>query len=172
MSFVLHRLVWKYCLKRFIQVIDGSNLMVFICFVLLYVFGKVIVLKEHLVSWSWKDILHTYKMIAIQKHWYAWQLVYSHDVIGTNDNFHFLGTGEKRPPVFLRIEVALLNKYLNQNININNLFTSIKIWTLSSNWLATLPSRRQYSRGCGETLYFHVMEVLFFWAFFSLFVSL
>ena len=39
-------------------------------------------------------------MIAIPKHWYAWQLVYRHDVIETNDNFDFLGIGDKLPPVF------------------------------------------------------------------------
>ena len=45
-------------------------------------------------------------MITIPKHWYDRQLVYSHDVADTNDNFHFLGIGEKLPPVLLQIEVA------------------------------------------------------------------
>ena len=65
-------------------------------------------------------------MITIPKHWYAWQLVYCHDVMETNDNFNFLCVGNKLPPVLLQIEVALLNKYLSQNININNLFINIE----------------------------------------------
>ena len=128
----LLRLVWKYCLKWFIQVIRDSNLMAFICFVLFCVFDKVIVLYNYLVSCSCKDILNvnvTYKMTASPKHWYAWQLIYSHDVIDTNDNFNFLGIGKKLPPVLLQIEVALLNKYLNQNIKIKNLFTNIESWS-------------------------------------------
>ena len=110
----LLRLVWKYCLKWFIQVIDDSNLMAFICFVLFCVVGKVIVLQDYLVSCSRQDVLNTnitYKMISIPKHWYAWQFVYSHYLIDTNDNFRFLGIGEKLPPVFLQIEVSFLNKY-------------------------------------------------------------
>ena len=120
----LLRPVWKYCLKWFIQVIDDSNLMAFICFVLFCVVRKVIVLSDDLVSRSCKNILNanvTYKMIAISKHWYAWQLVYSHNVIDTNDNFHFLGIGEKLPPVFLRIEVAFLNKYASISIKTSRL---------------------------------------------------
>ena len=59
-------------------------------------------------------------MIAIPKHCYAWQLVYSHGVIDTNENFHFLGIGKKLPPVLLQVEVTLLNKYHhNQKIKIN-----------------------------------------------------
>ena len=52
----------------------------------------------------------TITMITIPIHWYAWQLIYSHDVIDANETFHFLGIGEKFPPVSLRIEVTLLNK--------------------------------------------------------------
>ena len=65
-------------------------------------------------------------MIANPVHCHAWQLVYRHDAIDTNENFHFLGIGEKAPPVFLGIEIALLNKYLNQNKKIKNLFIDIK----------------------------------------------
>ena len=68
----------------------------------------------------------TDKMIAISKHWYAWQLVYNHDVIESNEKFTFLGIGEKLPPVLLPIEVALLNKYLSQNTKINNLLIKLK----------------------------------------------
>ena len=85
-----------------------------------------------MVSCSRKNILNvnvTYKMIAIPKHLYVSQLVYNHDIIDTNDNFNFLGIGEKLPPVLLWIEVALLKKYLNQNIKINNLFINIEKWT-------------------------------------------
>ena len=80
--------------------------MAFIYFVVFCVAGKVIVLEDYLISCSRKDILKanfTYKMIANPKHWYAWQLVYSHDVIGTNNNFYFLGVDEKLPPVLLRM---------------------------------------------------------------------
>ena len=51
-----HIFINTYCLKLFIQVFDDSNLMVFVCFVLFSVVGKVIVLKDYLVSWSCKDI--------------------------------------------------------------------------------------------------------------------
>ena len=51
--------------------------------------------------------------MAIPIHWYAWQMVYSHDVIDTSDNFHFFSIGEKGPPILLQIEVDLLSKYLN-----------------------------------------------------------
>ena len=103
--------------------------MAFICFVLFCVVDKVVFLYNYLVSCSCKDILNvnvTYKMTAIPKHWYAWQIVYSHDVIDTNDNFNFLGIGKKLPPVLLQIEVVLLSKYLNQNIKIKTLFISIE----------------------------------------------
>ena len=78
------------------------------------VLGKVIALQDYLVSCSRQDVLNTnitYKMISIPKHWYAGQFVYSHYVIDTNDNFRFLGIGEKFPPVLLQIEVSFLNKY-------------------------------------------------------------
>ena len=65
-------------------------------------------------------------MIAIPNYWYVWQLVYSHDVIDTNDKFSFLVIGEKHPPVLLGIEVALLNKYLSENIKIKNMFINIE----------------------------------------------
>ena len=71
----------------------------------------------------------TYKMIPIPIHWYTWKLVYSHDVIDTNNNFHSLGIGENLPQILLRIEVALLNRYLNQNFKINNLFINIESWS-------------------------------------------
>ena len=69
----------------------------------------------------------TYKVNAIPKHCYAWQLICCHDVIDTNQNFYFLGIGKKPPPVFLWIEVALLNKYLNRKMEINNLFINSEI---------------------------------------------
>ena len=68
----------------------------------------------------------TSKMIAIPSGCRTWSLVYSHDVVDTNANFNFLGIGEKLPPVLLRIQVALLNKYLNQYIKINDLFINIE----------------------------------------------
>ena len=71
----------------------------------------------------------TYKIIAIPKHYYAWQLVYSDDVIDTNENFHFLSIGKKLHPALLRIEVGLLSKYLNQKIKMNNLFINIESWS-------------------------------------------
>ena len=49
-------------------------------------------------------------MTAIPKHWYVWQLVYSHDVIDTNDHFNFLDIGEKLPPVLLQIEIAFVEQ--------------------------------------------------------------
>ena len=105
----LLKLVWKYSLKWFIRVIDDSYLIAFICFVLFCAVCQVIVLQDFLVSCSRKDILNayvTYKMIAIPIY-HASQLVYSHDVIDTNDNFHFLDIGEKLPPVLLRIDRLL-----------------------------------------------------------------
>ena len=84
-------------------------------------------------------------MIAIPKHWYAWQFVYSNSVIETNEEFHFLSIGKNLSPVLLRIEVELLSNYLNQKIKINNLFIISKAEALSSNWLLTLTSRKQHS---------------------------
>ena len=49
-------------------------------------------------------------MTAIPIHWHVWQLVYSHDVVDTNKGFHFLGIGDKVPPILLQVEVGLLNK--------------------------------------------------------------
>ena len=91
--------------------------MAFICFVLFCVAGKVIVLTTCFLGLA-KIFNVTYKMIAIPKHCYTWKLVYSHDVFDINERFHFLGIGKKLPPVLLQIEVALLNKYLNQKIKI------------------------------------------------------
>ena len=82
-----------------------------------------------------KDILNvnvTYEMIAIPIHWYSWQLVYSHGVFYTIESFHFLGTDKKVPPVLLWIEIALLNKYFNQNIEINNLYMDLIVKALLS----------------------------------------
>ena len=148
-----HIFINTYCLKWFIKVIHDSNFMIFFCFALFFVVGKVIVWKDYLLSWSCKGILKanvTYKMITIPKHWYAWQFVYSNDVIETNEEFHFLGIGKNLSPVLLRIEVDLLNNYLNQKIKINNLFIISKAEALSSNWLLTLTSRKQHSWECGE----------------------
>ena len=64
-------------------------------------------------------------MIAILKHWYAWQLVHSHDVIDTNDNFHFLGIGEKVPPVLLQIEIAFLNNYTTLSMKTSTILAKI-----------------------------------------------
>ena len=87
-------------------------------------------------------------MIAISKHWYTWQLVYSHDVNDTNDNFHFLGIGAKLPPVLLQIGVAFLNKHTRISIKTSRLIIRSyisKAEALLSNWLAILPSRMQFS---------------------------
>ena len=73
-------------------------------------------------------------MISIPVHWYPWQLAYSNvaiAVVDTNQGFHFLGIGEDVPPVLLQIEVALLNKYLSQNMKIKSLFTDIGFLLLS-----------------------------------------
>ena len=56
---ILLWLIWKYCLKRFIKVIDDwSNIMVFIFFFLFCVVGKVKDLQKFLLSCSRKDILN------------------------------------------------------------------------------------------------------------------
>ena len=61
-------------------------------------------------------------MIIILIRWYACKLVYRHDLINSNESFHFFDIGGKVPPFLLGIEVALLNKWFNQNIRINDLF--------------------------------------------------
>ena len=84
-------------------------------------------------------------MVPITKYWYVWQLVHSHDVIDTNDNFHFLDIGEKLPPVLLQIEVTFLNKYTSTSIKTLRLIICSQISKAEaffSNWLATLPLRR------------------------------
>ena len=82
----------------------------------------------------------------------AWQLVCSQDVIDTNENFCFLGLSKKLPPVLLQIEVCFVEQ-VSPKIKINNLFINIEILSeiLSSNLLVTIPSRKQFSRDCGET---------------------
>ena len=74
----------------------------------------------------WIPTLHKQYMPI---HWYARQLVYSHDVINTNESLHFLTICEKVSRVLLRIEVALLNNESSQNIKINNLFVDIGRWS-------------------------------------------
>ena len=121
----------------------------------------------------WMPTLPT-KWLQSQNIGMLWQFVYIHDVIDTNDNFHFLGISEKLPPVLLQIEVAFLNKYISISIKTSRLIICSKILkaeALLSNWLATLPSRRQFSWECRETLRFHVIGVLSS-GFFSLFVCL
>ena len=69
----LLRLVWKYCLKWFIQMIDDwSNLKAFTC-LSCFVWSVKWRFCNFLVSWSRKDILNvnvTYEMIAITIDWH------------------------------------------------------------------------------------------------------
>ena len=105
----------------------------------------------------------TYKMNAFPKHCYAWQLICCHDVIDTNQNFYFLGIGKKPPPVFLWIEVALLNKYLNRKMEINNLFINSEI--LSTFKLAGNSTIK-------KTIFSRMWRKFAFWLFFSFYLSL
>ena len=98
-------------------------------------------------------------------------MVYSHYVIDTNDNFHFLGIGEKLPPVLLQIEVALLNKYLNQNIKINNLFINIASWSTLVKLLGTSALRKTILSRMRKNVAFPFDQRTFFCFFLFLFVS-
>ena len=111
------------------------------------------------------------KIFWIPKHWYAWQLVYCHDVIETNVNFNFLGVGNKLPPVLLQIEVALLNKYLSQNININNLFINIESWSTFVKLVGNSVLRKTILSRMWRNLEFPRDQSIFFRLFLFLFVS-
>ena len=110
-------------------------------------------------------------MIAIPKHCYAWQLVYSHDIIETNDNFNFLGVGEKLPLVLLRIMVALLNKYLSQNIKFNNFFINIKSLSTFVKLVDNSALKKTILSRMWRNLEFLRDRGIFFWLFLVLFVS-
>ena len=110
-------------------------------------------------------------MIAIPKHCYAWQLVYSHDVIENNDNFNFLDVGEKLPPVLLRIMVALLNKYLSQNIKFNNFFINIKSLSTFVKLVDNSALKKTILSRMWRNLEFPRDRSIFFWLFLFLFVS-
>ena len=118
-----------------------------------------------------EDILNTNftsKIIIIPKHWYAWQLVYSYDVIDTNDNFHFLGIGEKLPSVLLRIRVALLKKCLNQNIKVNNSFIDIESWSTFVKLVGNSALKKKILSRMWRNAAFSCDRGIFLW-FFSLF---
>ena len=109
-------------------------------------------------------------MTAIQKDWYAWQLVYSHDVIDTNGQFNFQVIGEKLPPILLRIEVALLNKYLSQDIKIKNLFINIENWSTFVNLVGNFALKKTVLLRMWRNLAFPCDRGTFFYFFLFLFV--
>ena len=112
--------VWKYCLKRLIQVInDWYNHMTLISFVLICVVSKVKVYRNFLVSCSRNYTLNMnviYQIIPVLIRCSTLQLAYTANVTGTTQSFHFLGIGEKVLGVLMLIAVALLNKQFSQNL--------------------------------------------------------
>ena len=99
----------------------------------------------------------TCKMVAIPKHCYVWQLVYSYDV----NLLQFCCKWR-------------LLCWTSISIKRSRLTISIYVWraeALSSSWLVNLPSRMQYSRECGETWRFHVIGILSSGFFLFLLVS-
>ena len=125
-------LVRKSYLKLFIQLINNwSILIAFICVLSekwlfcktswYLVLTKIFWMPTLPIKWLQSQyIVHWCLEIGLQP-WFNWN--------ESNDNFQFLGMGQKLPPVLLRIKVALLNKHLNQNNTINNLFINIKTWS-------------------------------------------
>ena len=55
------------------------------------------------------------------------QSVYSHNVVDTNESFHFLGISEKTPPVLFRLLCWIVNS--NHNIKINSLLINNESWS-------------------------------------------
>ena len=92
----------------------------------------------------------------------------SHDVIHTYDNFNFRGIGEKLPPV-LRIDVTLLNKYLNQTIKSNNLFINIKSWRIFVKWVCNSALKKRILSRMWRNLVFLCYWGTFFWILIFLF---
>ena len=91
--------------------------------------------------------------------------------IDTNDNFHFQGTGEKLPLVLLWIEVALLHKYLDQNIKINNLLINIENWSTFIKLVDNSALKKAIFSGMQRNFAFPCDWGTFLWLF-SLFVCL
>ena len=162
----LLRIVWKYFLKWFIQVIDDSNLIVFIYFVLFYFYETTWYLVLPKIFWMSK--LPTKWLLSKN---YAWQLIYSHEVMDTNDNFKFLGIFEKLPPVLLRIQVTLLNKYLNQNIKINKLFINIESFSTLLKLVGNSALKKTILSRMWKNLAFPCDRNTLFWLFLFLFIS-
>ena len=66
-------------------------------------------------------------MSALPNRWLQSQLVYSRNVVDTDESFHFLGICEKTPPILFRLLCWLINS--NQNIKINSLFINNESWS-------------------------------------------
>ena len=66
-------------------------------------------------------------MSTLPNRWLQSQLVYSRNVVDTDESFHFLGISEKTPPILFRLLRWLINS--NQNIQINSLFISNESWS-------------------------------------------
>ena len=98
-------------------------------------------------------------------------IVYSHDVIETNDNFNLLEIGERLTPVFLQIAVTLLNKCLSQNIKINNLFINIESWSTFVKLVDNSAIKKTILSRMWRNLEFPRNRSIFFWLFLFFFVS-
>ena len=66
-------------------------------------------------------------MSTLPNRWLQSQLVYSRNVVDTDESFHFLGICEKTPPILFRLLCWLINS--NQNIKINSLFINNESWS-------------------------------------------
>ena len=65
-------------------------------------------------------------MIAIPVQWYVGNWFTAMVYFTPMKAFIFFGIDKKVPPVLLWTEIALLNKYFNQNIEINNLYMDLE----------------------------------------------
>ena len=111
----------------------------------------------------WMPMLPT-KWLQFKKLVYL-AIVYSHDVIETNDNFNLLEIGERLTPVFLQIAVTLLNKCLSQNIKINNLFINIESWSTFVKLVDNSAIKKAILSRMWRNLEFPRNRSIFFWLF-------
>ena len=66
-------------------------------------------------------------MSTLPNRWLQSQLVYSRNVVDTDESLNFLGICEKTPPILFRLLCWLINS--NQNIKINSLFINNESWS-------------------------------------------
>ena len=84
--------------------------------------------------------------------WYNWQLVYSHDVIDSNQSF-------QSSSHFVVNKGCFVEQVIEKKIKINNLFIDIKIWSTSIKLLGNSTLKKTTLSKFGEILCFYVVEM-------------